>query len=278
MPLTVAPGVTLWSRAEIGLRPFDGARVGTGGKTDSRIHYTTGEELGQPDFRAWWRAIDRFHREEKHWEHGVGYNFGVAIDLHDPQACHILEGRGWYGVGAHTEGHNTAGLGVVFLGDDDPGRADVTPGARRGILWVVNEGSRRHGNRLEPFPHSATGQTACPGDELRAFVHSGLIVPPHPSAVKPATPPKPPAHPVYPGHPLTVLTSGHPQRVWQDQMHKRGWKIGVDGAYGPDSAAVAEAFAKEKRIAVTRTSYRGHSYVAVNRALWDAAWTASVTR
>lgn len=278
MPKIVAPGLTLWTPQECGLPALNVDTVPRGGKTEARLHYTTGEELGRPDFRAWWREIDRFHREKKGWR-GVGYNLGVARDLHDPEAAHLLVGRGFFGVGAHTEGHNTAGLGIVFLGDDDAGVVDLTPGVLRGIRWCMDEGSRLHGNKLEPYPHSATSATACPGNEERAWIARGCPVRPHPdAAAKPATAPRRTApHPVYPGHALVVLSKGHPQGVWQAQMRKRGWKIAVDRAYGPASAAVAEAFAREKGIPVTRREYRGRSYVVVNRALWNAAWEAPLT-
>lgn len=292
MPRTVYPGVDYWTRAEVGLAPFHGENVAKGGKKNARHHHSTGEELGRPDFRAWVREIDRYHREHNGWENGFGYNFAVAIDLHDKQRAHVLEGRGWYGVGAHTEGHNTEGLGIVFLGDDDPGYTDLTPGVKRAIRWVNDEGSRLHGNTLEAIPHSATSQTACPGDERRLWIARGMPISPFPGTEpKPVTKPRPPSHPVYPGHVLFVVSKGHPELVWQRQMIRRGWDLrsddnrargvrvgqtgkGDDGVFGRRSATVGEAFAHEKAIPVQRRN----GYVVVNRRLWDATWTEPITR
>ena len=59
-------------------------------------------------------------------------------------------------------------------------------------------------------------------------------------------------------------------RQWQARMAARGWAIKADGYFGPRSAAVAAAFARNKRIA---TGTRG----VVTQAVWDAAWTTRVT-
>jgi resuscitation-promoting factor RpfA len=57
---------------------------------------------------------------------------------------------------------------------------------------------------------------------------------------------------------------------WQARMAARGWAIKVDGRFGPRSAGVAAAFARNKGI---RTRTPG----VVTRAVWDAAWTTRVT-
>lgn len=58
-------------------------------------------------------------------------------------------------------------------------------------------------------------------------------------------------------------------RDWQRQMRARGWKITVDGFYGPQSASVAQRFGREKGLrAVPGT---------VDAAAFAAAWTAKLT-
>lgn len=57
-------------------------------------------------------------------------------------------------------------------------------------------------------------------------------------------------------------------RVWQAQMTARGWKLAVDGDFGPKSDAVARSFQGEKGLAVDGK---------VGPKTWSAAWTASVT-
>ena len=55
-------------------------------------------------------------------------------------------------------------------------------------------------------------------------------------------------------------------KTWQQQMRNRGWRISVDGKFGPQSASVAKRFAAEKGIAATPGT--------VNAAVFSAASTA----
>ena len=57
---------------------------------------------------------------------------------------------------------------------------------------------------------------------------------------------------------------------WQARMAARGWAIKADGYFGPRSAAVARAFAYDKRIPIRTPG-------VVSKAVWDAAWTTRVT-
>jgi len=59
-------------------------------------------------------------------------------------------------------------------------------------------------------------------------------------------------------------------RAWQTRMSQRGWTIAVDGYYGPQSTAVAAAFAAEKGLSTAR---RGD----LNRSVFTGAWTLRVT-
>jgi hypothetical protein len=54
---------------------------------------------------------------------------------------------------------------------------------------------------------------------------------------------------------------------WQARMAERGWQITVDGHFGPQSARIAERFAKEKGLASTPAG-------TVDGAVMAAAWTA----
>jgi hypothetical protein len=58
-------------------------------------------------------------------------------------------------------------------------------------------------------------------------------------------------------------------RAWQAQMKKRGWKIGVDGRFGPQSASVASRFAAQKGLRVPAGS--------LNASVYGAAWSLPVT-
>lgn len=57
-------------------------------------------------------------------------------------------------------------------------------------------------------------------------------------------------------------------RVWQQRMKARGWRLAVDGVYGPESERICRQFQREKRLAVDGQ---------VGPQTWRAAWTAPVT-
>lgn len=75
--------------------------------------------------------------------------------------------------------------------------------------------------------------------------------------------------PKYPGTLLKNFTEGHGAMAWQYRMHRRGWTIGVDDKYGPQSERVCRAFQAEKGLDVDGI---------VGPITWAAAWTAPVTR
>ncbi len=57
-------------------------------------------------------------------------------------------------------------------------------------------------------------------------------------------------------------------RQWQAQMRRRGWKISVDGDYGPGSAGVCRQFQRDKRLTVDGE---------VGPITWRATWNPPVT-
>lgn len=85
--------------------------------------------------------------------------------------------------------------------------------------------------------------------------------------------PLPGGAPDFPGALLTTAMVGE-QRTdvyrWQAQMARRGWPIGVDGYFGPQSASIAAAFEAEKGVSDGLPGQVGAS-------VWGAAWTAPIT-
>ena len=77
-----------------------------------------------------------------------------------------------------------------------------------------------------------------------------------------------PSGPPFPGRLLNVLTEGEEVRTWQQQMASRGWKITVDGGYGPASREICILFQQEKGLTADGI---------VGAQTWDAAWSAPVT-
>jgi hypothetical protein len=91
---------------------------------------------------------------------------------------------------------------------------------------------------------------------------------------EPATsPPLPPSTvaPAWPGRYLRVQSptiNGPDVRTWQARMSVRGWRITVDGWYGPQSAGVCQAFQREKGLSVDGV---------VGPVTWRASWDAPIT-
>jgi hypothetical protein len=57
-------------------------------------------------------------------------------------------------------------------------------------------------------------------------------------------------------------------KTWQQKMKDRGWSIGVDGCFGPESENVCRQFQAEKGLSVDGD---------VGPKTWDATWNAPVT-
>lgn len=56
--------------------------------------------------------------------------------------------------------------------------------------------------------------------------------------------------------------------IWQQRMKQRGWRITIDGDYGPQSSGIARQFQKEKRLEVDGV---------VGPKTWSASWEAPIT-
>lgn len=253
MPTEVAPGIFYWSRAEIGLPPSKAS--GPVRKTEYWQHYSTGQELGRSDALAWWREIYQQHLRQG-WV-DLGYNFGAANDANDPQIGHVLEGRGWDKVGAHCPGQNTEGLGACFLGNDDPGVSDASPGALRALLWIYEEGGRRHGRTLVPFGHKEGRATACPGHELFAEVKASPIFPGARGAYQPAPQPTPvqptPVQPPVERNGTGLFKKAHTTQARGSRSAQHVQElvgVKVDGIFGPDTEKAVKAMQRARGLGV----------------------------
>ncbi len=227
------------------------------------VHYSTGQELGRIDYAEWVKAIQNYHMDIKDWS-DIAYNFLIA-DNGD-----IYEGRGWDVIGAHSPGHNTIGIGVCFLGNDDPIVQDVSEAARNSLRWLAEEADRHCGHALTRLGHKDTqrkGYTSCPGEELHTWVHAGMPLaqeqPPAPvpapdnaPTAPPAPAPTPQPAPVTPAEHdwtsevimnLPVLkkgANGQHARNLQGLLVGNGQSVVVDGDFGPKTSAAVTRFQK----------------------------------
>lgn len=210
------------------------------------VHYTTGQELGREDCHEWVRQIQNYHMDNRGYA-DIAYNFLCC------RHGDVFEGRGWDTKGAHATNHNASGWGVAYLGNDDPNENDATPEARAAIRALWDEAAARRGVRVPAEGHRDVGQTACPGDELQAWVHAGmpLEAPPQSNPPPPAPPPPvstSPARPPYPGQPVRYGQKSEAVRQMQQQLRIRGYRdfdvTGATGYYGEITLRVMKDFQK----------------------------------
>jgi hypothetical protein len=188
----------------------------------------------------------------------------------------------------HATSLNGAWCGVEFEGypTEPLTDAQIAGGGR-----IYAEGMRVDGwpARLTDDPNGSgfgfhrmggVNKTACPSD-LRLAARPAILAAagggsgsapaaPAPPASSPGKPPAT-AGPPWPGRVLLLANpymEGDDVGAWQERMRERGWAIGVDGLYGPQSVEVCRRFQAEKALQVDGM---------VGPVTWGAAWSAPVT-
>lgn len=170
-------------------------------------------------------------------------------------------GRGW-NKGGHTLNNNSSSYGVCVVGED----GDATEADMNAVRTIYEEVCAKLGRRITMTTHRGVlgaSYTDCPGSELEAWVKAGM---PYKGDGVPAYPPFPGRHLRY-VEGRRVMT-GDDVRTWQARMAERGWRISVDGEYGPQSAGVATRFQREKGLTVDGI---------VGPQTWNASWTLPIT-
>jgi hypothetical protein len=201
------------------------------------------------------KGIQRQHMDVNLWA-DVGYTALVCSHRE------VFVGRG-PGVlpAANGKGLNSDHYAVCALVGDSGlvvPPADMLHGLVDAIEWLRGEGAGR-----QVKGHRDGYSTSCPGEWLYGWLGRGYPRPDGDVVDEPAPP-------AWPGRVLEwpPLMKGDDVRQWQARMRRRGWRIDVDGMYGPASEAVCKAFQREKGIKATGR---------VNRRTWDATWTAPIT-
>lgn len=221
------------------------------------------------------QEIQNFHMDTRGWW-DIGYNFLVRPN------GDIYEGRGWLGVGAHAHGHNTAFIGVCVIGNYEDTRPSAA--AKASLAYLYQEARRIKGGKLRVATHRQLDATACPGDELHAWVVGNLAghapaKPAKPTVPAGSPPPGPAvAYPLPAGHyfgpkdgPDTSVSGFYGRtfgdktdrewlQTWVRQLQRRGWnarkggsyltRFGNDGLYGDEYAELIAAFQRDQRINV----------------------------
>ncbi|MUL39641.1 N-acetylmuramoyl-L-alanine amidase [Streptomonospora sp. PA3] len=149
--------VAIIDRSEWGARAPRGREyVSWDARTEFIVHHSAGPTTQTV------RSIQDFHLDGRGWS-DIGYNLLVDDD------GNAYEGRGWLVVGAHAVGHNRSGIGVCYIGENNP-----TPAAMVTIRALYDEACERAGRRLSAKGHGDVNETSCPGGELHDWVHDGM--------------------------------------------------------------------------------------------------------
>lgn len=175
----------------------------------------------------------------------------------------------------------TDGVRVVRWGGDYNGRKD-------GMHFEINDDLDGNPVVAKLAAKIRAGQVPNVPAELRDGASAPKPQPKPPAPTKPADPkPQPPKAPAFPlksgqyygplegpSNSISGLWRGDTdaQRkglaTWQQRMKDRGWSIGVDGYYGPETAGVCRAFQSEKGLGIDGL---------IGPHTWAAAWTEPVT-
>lgn len=272
---------TFLTRAQWGARPAVGTGNALNATPDGAVIHWEGPKMGSrphSECGAIVRGIQAFHMGPQRGWADIAYNLLVC------EHGVIFEGRG-RGKGSAANGTTDSNRRFyaicALVGQGDPQPPALVQGIKDAVALT-----RSWGTKSAVLGHRDTNQTACPGDALYGMVRSGVfgagnvpaIVRPPASSV-PAVGTKAPPFPLPRGWyfgpstgPKASVSGYYGHRAdlkrWQEQMADRGWKIDVDGLYGPNTRKIAKAFQAEKGL---------DDDGLIGAQTWAAAWTAPRT-
>lgn len=231
-----------------------------------KVHYEgTNVSISNHD-ECWqeWRDIRASHLANK----AEGY-VDVAYNLAVCKHGYVFEGRG---VKKKTGANGNSTLNgdhysvVAFLGDS--GDTQPTPEMIQGIKDAIAL-LRANGAGNEIKGHRDGYATSCPGEPLYGLVRGNQLEPGGSGGTVPPAPSSPPTpnHP-WPGVFARLGSSGDYVRTIQARLRQRGWTIGVDGQFGPQTDRVVRAFQADKNLGVDGV---------VGRNTWNALWNSPIT-
>lgn len=223
------------------------------------------------------RGIQAYHMDSQGWS-DIAYS--IVVCTHGYQ----YEGRG-KGKGSAANGTTQANYDwyaiCALVGEGDAQPAELLQGLKDAAAtcrsWGAGNGSTGHRDHIS---------TECPGDALYSQVQAGAFTSGGSagggggssgggsSGSKAPAFPYPSSHYLGQESPDPACHSGYYSsdqphiRQWQTQMAARGWTIGADGLYGPQSEDVARSFQAEKGLAADGL---------VGPQTWSSSWTEPVT-
>lgn len=145
-------------------------------RTEFMTHWNgdaTGLTEDDPHTRclAFVKNVQDFHQESRGFA-DIGYNFLLC-----PHA-RVIEGRGGDYEGAHCTGHNVSAYSCMVMTGTKDGVDEVTSDEMLARLARLEADLENLiGRDLRMLVHSDGASTACPGNQLREWVHAGMVPP-----------------------------------------------------------------------------------------------------
>ncbi|MGW9825054.1 peptidoglycan hydrolase-like protein with peptidoglycan-binding domain [Brevibacterium pityocampae] len=179
-----------------------------------------------------------YHVRGRGWA-DLGYNYIVT------QAGRVYEGRGMR-VGAHTAGHNSSTLGILFMVGDNE---DLTPDAIKAgselIAWLRNKGV---GKGLWGHQQMSGASTRCPGPFIMKRIRNGDLAAGRGGSTS-TTPAKRYGNPDA-THPVGSRTMGLYDAGSDVAWLQQRLGVTVDRYFGPDVDAAVRAFQRANGLTV----------------------------
>ncbi len=257
--------MTVWhKRAAIGLRNAHGRSTFKKAIKGLAFHWegVSTKQAGLESSFETLRSIQRSHLANKAQGYiDIAYNF--AVD----HLGNVFELRGWDAQGGAngTSAANETYVSICYLAG--PGQP-FTDAAKQAFKSIRSEADKR-GIGSDNKPHSAFKATACPGDEIRAFIATlsgGESVP-----STPTSPTRPPVStsqaPQFP-RVMKRGAKGNDVSRFQQRLKDRGWNIAVDGDFGSKTEAIVKQFQKEKNLTADGI---------VGPITWGQFWNAPIS-
>ncbi len=189
----IAPGVAYLDRQEWGADPRYprlGAKVPREDRTEVIIHHTVMADADvtanlwetEAEVCSQMRKLQTSRQDDLGAD--VPYNFVIFLLRTNPPSLYICEGRGEDRAGAHTEGHNTSGIGIAFMGDFENQPVAVRPYVpliNKFLGWLKYDPNgpgyggpypplknlgQKHPEGRKVWAHRDFKATACPGQFL----------------------------------------------------------------------------------------------------------------
>ncbi|HXW79942.1 MAG TPA: GH25 family lysozyme [Acidimicrobiales bacterium] len=151
-------------------------------------------------------------------------------------------------------------------------QSEVTEGFPANALWLADYNDDPAQATFPCLVHQYSDVGTIPGISSEFDLNSWLGTEAQFDSYFHVSPPPPP-HPSFPTWPGRVfqqppIMTGSDVKTWQAQMAHRGFKLTVDGAYGPASEAICKQFQTQAHLTVDGM---------VGERTWSASWTVPIT-